>query len=178
MYSRSHSLARSLRACVFFQVGAIHRSYIDPRSNLPHPIARIENALAEAGIRLDLDEEPERQVAKVVKDIMAILPCRKAELEAVLTIPHASLGAVLGTVHSLAAVSGTEYDADGAIMTVTLSPGDVERLCLEVDRLTGGAGNITISGSTVSSRSFVVTTSEDDSKAKAKGKPGKRGGKK
>ena len=52
----------------------IHRNAIDPKTKLPHPVTRIENAFNEARIHVDEFSSAEEQLDDVVKNLRPILP--------------------------------------------------------------------------------------------------------
>lgn len=57
-------------------VNIIHRNAIDPKTKLPHPIQRIENAFEEAKIKLNELKSVEDQVNDVIKKLQPILPIK------------------------------------------------------------------------------------------------------
>jgi len=61
----------------------IHRNGVDPRTHLPHPIARIESAMEEAKVRIEEFKKPEEQVSRIVSEMKIILPIKLevAEIE-------------------------------------------------------------------------------------------------
>ena len=52
----------------------IHKGAIDPKTKLPHPPQRIENAMEEAKVHLDDFKSAEDQINAVVKALRPILP--------------------------------------------------------------------------------------------------------
>ncbi|MFP4112200.1 MAG: ribosome assembly factor SBDS [Candidatus Woesearchaeota archaeon] len=54
----------------------IHRNAIDPKSGLPHPVARIDSALEEAKVKVDEFKKAEDQIDSIVKKINVILPLK------------------------------------------------------------------------------------------------------
>ena len=56
----------------------IHANGIDPKTNLPHPLQRIENALEEANVKIDEHKSEEKQVEEIVRKLQPILPIKFA----------------------------------------------------------------------------------------------------
>jgi len=54
----------------------IRKNGIDPRTGIPHPILRIENAFEEAKIKIDELMPEEKQVQDILKKLMPILPIK------------------------------------------------------------------------------------------------------
>lgn len=65
----------------------VHRNAIDPSTNLPHPMARIESAFEESKCHIDEFESAEMQVDKVVKSLRIILPLKIEVRKVQLHIP-------------------------------------------------------------------------------------------
>ncbi|KNC51284.1 shwachman-Bodian-Diamond syndrome protein [Thecamonas trahens ATCC 50062] len=154
-------------------VAFIHKHFVDPKSMSPHPLVRIENALVEAKVRLDMDTSAEDQVNGVIKKLRPIIPLKKAELEATVTLSHAKMGAALGVLHGHAQVGHTDYTADGCVVSIGLLPGDLDGLVAALDKCTSGEYSLTIAGT----EDLAVAESEAaaSGKGKKKGKGGKRG---
>jgi ribosome maturation protein SDO1 len=72
-------------------VNIIHRNAIDPKTNLPHPVQRIENALEEAKVKLDEFKKVEDQVQDILKKLQVIIPIKfdKKILEIKIDAAHA-----------------------------------------------------------------------------------------
>lgn len=81
-------------------VELLHRNAIDPRINGPHPLPRIEAALAEAKVRIDESKSAEEQLAKIADQLNPILPIRFAVKEIQLVIPKEYAPACHGVIKS------------------------------------------------------------------------------
>lgn len=57
-------------------VDIIHRNGVDPRTNLPHPAARIESALEDAKVKIDEFKKAENQVDDILHKLKVVLPIR------------------------------------------------------------------------------------------------------
>jgi ribosome maturation protein SDO1 len=57
-------------------IQAIHKNGVDPRTNLPHPVKRIELAFEQAKIHVDDAKRVEAQMEDVVQKLQPILPIR------------------------------------------------------------------------------------------------------
>lgn len=65
----------------------ISRNSIDPRTNTPHPVQRIENAMEQAKVTIDPFKSVNEQVDIVLKKINMILPIKFAVVKIEVTIP-------------------------------------------------------------------------------------------
>jgi ribosome maturation protein SDO1 len=55
-------------------VQMIAKNTCDPKTKLPHPVLRIENAMEEAKIRINEFKRPEDQLNDIIKDLRPLLP--------------------------------------------------------------------------------------------------------
>ncbi|MCK4889052.1 MAG: PD-(D/E)XK nuclease family protein, partial [Candidatus Aminicenantes bacterium] len=57
-------------------INFIHIHCINPQTNKPHPPARIESAIDEAGVNIDFVLPADKQAKDIIKQIQAIIPIR------------------------------------------------------------------------------------------------------
>ena len=57
-------------------ISIIHRNGVDPKTHLPHPVQRIENAFAEAKFHVDEFKPVQEQVQDALKLLRPILPIK------------------------------------------------------------------------------------------------------
>jgi ribosome maturation protein SDO1 len=92
----------------------IHRNAIDPKSNMPHPIVRLENALHESKARIDDHLSAEDQVQSVVKALQPLLPMKFAVAEIQLHVPAAVAPKLYGPIKNMAKITKEEWLDDGS----------------------------------------------------------------
>ncbi len=68
-------------------INIIATNAIDPRTNAPHPPARIENAMKEARVNIDPFKPATEQVDAIVKKLSAQLPLKFSVVRMEVTIP-------------------------------------------------------------------------------------------
>lgn len=104
-------------------VNFIHQNFVDPKTNLPHPIARIERALKEAKVRVDPYKRPEEQVSSIVESLRKVLPLKGGVSRLRVKIPIAAWGKVRAGLSGLGKVLKEEVSKDGrmAVIDVEIS---------------------------------------------------------
>lgn len=95
-------------------VSIIHRNAVDPKTDAPHPVARLENAMKEAKVRIDDKKPAEDQVQDVVKALQPILPLKFAVAELQLHVPAAVAPKIYGTVKAMSKIVKEEWLPDGS----------------------------------------------------------------
>ncbi|RLI10302.1 ribosome assembly factor SBDS [Candidatus Bathyarchaeota archaeon] len=103
-------------------VSIISRTYVDPRTKLPHPPTRIENALKEAHVSIDPFRDAEEQVKEVVKALRPILPLSMESVELAVRIPPEHASKAYGIVKSLGEIKRDEWQSDGSWIAVVVVP--------------------------------------------------------
>ena len=113
-------------------VNYIHKNYVDPQTNLPHSISRIQKAMKEAKVKVDPMKEPEQQVKDVIEQLRKILPLKSGQVRLVVTVPPS----VWAKARSLLAGQGTilseQWSEDGSRVTFKVEiPVGAQMLVLE-----------------------------------------------
>lgn len=101
-------------------ISIISRNYVDPRTKLPHPQTRIENALEEAHVSIDHFRDAEEQVKEVVKALMPILPLSMESVEIAIKIPPEHASKAYGIVKNLGEIKRDEWQSDGSWIAVVV----------------------------------------------------------
>jgi len=107
-------------------VNVIHINAIDPKTGLPHPPQRIENALAQAKVKIDEHKTAEEQLDIIVKQINAILPIRIAKLNLKIRVPATYAGKAYGTIKKLGVMKKEEWKNDGSLEVVLEIPAGLQ----------------------------------------------------
>jgi len=154
-------------------VSYIHKYYVDPRTKLPHPRLRIENALEELKFRVDPHMEAKKQAKEIVKSLPEVLPVKKMVMEATVTIPHKFLGQIYGVFKDLTIVN-ENYTDTGCIYSVTFVPGDYDTLMADLNSLCHDEFEFSISGAPPGQDDLVEENQSTRPKKGQRGKGGKR----
>ena len=117
----------------------ISKNAINPQNKKPHPYQRIEKAIEEAKVKLDLMRSPEEQVDDVVKSIRAIIPIRMEQVEIAIKIPSAFTAKGYNIVAQLAQIKKEEWQSDGSWVSVVNLPAGLQmELIDKLNKLTHG----------------------------------------
>ncbi|MBU1029767.1 MAG: ribosome assembly factor SBDS [Nanoarchaeota archaeon] len=95
-------------------VELIHRNAIDPRTGIPHPVQRIENAFVEAKIHIDEFLKAEDQVSEIIKKMTPILPIRFATKKIQLLIHGVHAAKLYGRIQNLGKILNEQWLNDGS----------------------------------------------------------------
>jgi ribosome maturation protein SDO1 len=117
----------------------IHRNAIDPKSGLPHPLARIESAMEEARVKVEEFKDAEEQVQDVISKLRTQIPLKIETRELEVQIPSQNAGSAYGTVKRKSKILREEWLDNGDLKLVLEIPAGVqEELENELSKLTKG----------------------------------------
>jgi len=120
-------------------IAIITKNAINPQNKKPHPYQRIEKAIEEAKIKIDLMKNAEEQVDDVVKSIRAIIPIRMEQVEMAIKIPSAFTAKGYNIVAQLAHIKKEEWQSDGSWVSVVSLPAGLQmELIDKLNKLTHG----------------------------------------
>jgi ribosome maturation protein SDO1 len=119
-------------------VSILLRETIDPRTNAPHTIGRIEEALEKAKVHIDPNKDARDQLPDIIKEIRAIIPLKFEKLRIAVKIPpqyaHTSYGALKGW-----GMLREEWAKDGSLVVLVEIPSGAQgEFYDKVNKLTAG----------------------------------------
>ncbi|MCX8200260.1 MAG: ribosome assembly factor SBDS [Candidatus Micrarchaeota archaeon] len=116
----------------------IAQNYIDPRTNAPHPVKRIELAMEEAKVHIDAAKSAEAQVEDVLKKLRPILPLKFEVVRIAIKVPPAHAHRAYGAIKEFSPKK-EEWLNDGSLVAlVEIPPGMQAVLFDKLNKLTHG----------------------------------------
>jgi ribosome maturation protein SDO1 len=123
----------------------ISRQAVDPRTNLPHPPLRIENAMEQIHYPIDPFKPVEEQAKDIIKLLRPILPLKIEQLAVGVTLPAQYSAKVYGTIKNFGAIRREEWRPDGSWYGVLEMPAGLYAPLLEkLGEITKGSGEAKI----------------------------------
>jgi len=107
-------------------ISIIHRNGVDPKTHMPHPPQRIENAFAEAKFHVDEFRPVQEQVQDALKTLRTILPIKFEVKEIALKITPEFAPKCYSTIKSFGTLLREEWQANGMWVGVIEIPGGIE----------------------------------------------------
>jgi ribosome maturation protein SDO1 len=95
-------------------VDFISRQSVDPKTNLPHPPTRIENAMEQIRYSIDPFKPIEEQAKEIIKMLRMILPLKMEQLAIGVTIPAEYSAKAYGTIKGFGTIKREEWRANGS----------------------------------------------------------------
>jgi ribosome maturation protein SDO1 len=126
-------------------VDFISRQAVDPKTNLPHPPMRIENAMEQIRYPIDPYKSVEEQAKDIVKLLRPILPLKIEQIVVAVKIPMVHAARAYGTVKTLGTIKREEWRGDGSWYgELELPAGSYASLLNKLGDATKGSGEAKI----------------------------------
>jgi ribosome maturation protein SDO1 len=125
----------------------IARQAVDPKTNLPHPVARIENAMERIHYPIDPFKPMEEQAKDIIKLLRPILPLKMEQLQVSVTIPAEHAARAYGAIKTVGTIRREEWRADGSWHgVIEMAAGSYAPFLDKLGNVTKGAGEAKIVG--------------------------------
>ncbi len=93
----------------------INKNFVDPKTKLPHPIQRIENALEDVRVNVDPFKKAEDQVKSIADSLRKILPLKSETLQLTMLIPKSFASTSYTFIKNSGYLSSEEWLSDGSL---------------------------------------------------------------
>jgi len=116
------------------------KNYVDPKTKLPHPSVRIEQAMKKAKFVVDPNIDARNQAEQLLKKITGkqLMFAKAVLLTANLTIKHAHVNQCQNIISKNSTIINQEWTAEGCIFTLELTQGDMDTLIVALNKPTNG----------------------------------------
>ncbi|ENN96573.1 RNA-associated protein [Methanocaldococcus villosus KIN24-T80] len=100
----------------------ICKNTINPQTDTPHPPHRIEKALEELKINIDIYKSAEEQVPEIIKKLKRVLPIKFEKRDIAVKIPPEFAGKAYNVLHHFGSVKQEEWANDGSLIVLIEIP--------------------------------------------------------
>jgi ribosome maturation protein SDO1 len=123
----------------------IARQAVDPKTNLPHPPMRIENAMEQIRYPIDPYKSVDEQAKDIVKLLRPILPLKVEQVIVAIKVPNQYAARAYGTIKTLGTIKREEWRGDGSYYgELELPAGMYASLLTKLGDATKGSGEAKI----------------------------------
>ncbi|HYB93289.1 MAG TPA: ribosome assembly factor SBDS [archaeon] len=112
-------------------IAFISRHCIDPRTGLPHPPLRVEQAISQIRISIDPFKSADEQAREVIQALRPILPIKIEQIRIAVKIPPEFASRSYGAVKDFGTITREEWQADGSWTAVVEMPAGLHASFLE-----------------------------------------------
>ena len=100
----------------------IAKTYVDPRTHLPHPPLRIEQAMKDGRVSIDPHKTVDEQVKDIVEKLRSIIALKSENLKLEITIPAQYASQSYAVLKSTGTLSQEEWQNNGSLKAILEIP--------------------------------------------------------
>ncbi len=126
-------------------VSIIARNFIDPRTGLPHPPTRIEQAMGEIRVSIDPFKDVQEQTKVVVDLLRPVIPLKSEKMKIRVKVPPQFAPQAIGVLKGSGEILKEEWGSDGSLTALVEITAGVHTSMLErLGSATRGAAQATV----------------------------------
>jgi len=103
-------------------VNYIAKTYVDPRSHLPHPPIRIEQAMDDARVSIEPHKNYDEQVKDIVEKLRSIIPLKSENLELEINVPAQYVAQSYSVLKSTGTLKKEDWQPNGSLKAILEIP--------------------------------------------------------
>ena len=103
-------------------IAFIAKTFVDPRSHLPHPPLRIEQALTDARVSIDPFKSVEEQVKDIVEKLRSIIPLKSENLLLEISVPAQYVAQSYSVLKSTGVLKKEDWQPNGSLKAILEIP--------------------------------------------------------
>jgi len=103
-------------------VAFICRHCLDPRTGLPHPPLRVEQAISQIRIAIDPFKDAEEQAREIIQALRPVLPLKIEQIRIAVKIPPEFTSRAYGSIKGFGTIKQEEWQANGAWVAIVEMP--------------------------------------------------------
>ena len=100
----------------------ITKTFVDPRSHLPHPPLRIEQVITDARVSIDPFKNVDEQVKDIVENLRSIIPLKSENLLLEISVPAQYVAKSYSVLKSTGTLKKEDWQKDGSLKAILEIP--------------------------------------------------------
>ena len=100
----------------------IAKTYVDPKTHLPHPPLRIEQAMKDARVSVDPQKNVDEQVKDIVEQLRSIIALKTESLQLEIIIPAQFASQSYAVLKSVGSLKSEEWQNNGSLKAILEIP--------------------------------------------------------
>ncbi len=100
----------------------IAKTYVDPKTHLPHPPLRVEQAMKDARVSVDPQKSVDEQVKDIVENLRSIIALKSENLQLEITIPAQYASQSYSVLKSIGSLKNEEWQNNGSLKAILEIP--------------------------------------------------------
>ena len=103
-------------------INFISKTYVDPKSHLPHPPLRIEQAMTDARISIDPFKNTDEQIKDIVQSLRTIIALKSENLTLEISVPAQFVAQSYTVLKSTGTLKKEDWQPNGSLKAILEIP--------------------------------------------------------
>jgi ribosome maturation protein SDO1 len=127
-------------------VDFISKTYVDPRSHLPHPPLRIEQAMDDARVSVDPFRNTDEQIKEIIEQLRSIIPLKSESMVLEIVVPAQFAAQSYSVLKSSGTLKKEEWQSNGGLKVILDIPAAARANVMDrLGSVTKGTASIEVS---------------------------------
>ena len=100
----------------------VAKTYVDPKTHLPHPPLRIEQAMKDARVSVDPQKSVDEQVQNIVEKLRSIIALKSENLQLEIVVPAQYASQSYSVLKSIGSLKNEEWQNNGSLKAILEIP--------------------------------------------------------
>ena len=126
-------------------VNFIAKTYVDPRTHLPHPPLRIEQAMKDARVSIEPQKNVDEQVKDIVEKLRSIIALKSENFQLDITIPAQYASQSYAVLKSIGSLKQEQWQSNGSLKAILEIPAAARPTVIDkLGAITRGSASIEV----------------------------------
>jgi ribosome maturation protein SDO1 len=123
----------------------IAKTYVDPRTHLPHPLLRIEQAMTDGRISVDPFKNPNEQIKDIVEKLRPIIPLKTENITLEISVPAQFVAQSYTVLKSTGSLKKEDWQPNGSLKAILEIPAAARPNVIDrLGAITKGTANVEV----------------------------------
>ena len=123
----------------------ISKTYVDPKTHLPHPPLRIEQAMTDGRVSVDPFKNPDEQIKDIVEKLRPIIPLKTETLTLEISVPAQFVAQSYTVLKSTGSLKKEDWQPNGSLKAILEIPAAARPNVIDrLGAITKGTANVEV----------------------------------
>ena len=123
----------------------IAKTYVDPKTHLPHPPLRIEQAMIDGRVSVDPFKNPDEQIKDIVEKLRPIIPLKTENITLEISVPAQYVAQSYTVLKSTGSLKKEDWQPNGSLKAILEIPAAARPNVIDrLGAITKGTANVEV----------------------------------
>jgi len=123
----------------------IAKTYVDPKTHLPHPPLRIEQAMTDGRVSVDPFKNPDEQIKDIVEKLRPIIPLKTENIILEISVPAQFVAQSYTVLKSTGSLKKEDWQPNGSLKAILEIPAAARPNVIDrLSAITKGTANVEV----------------------------------